>query len=327
MEVGHQNILSPDFLKTVTDFEDQNPTVIYDILNLPALGKLEVYESKIHRWSPLDNIITHGDSAPSEVGYFTQDEINNGRVRYTHTGPNETDIDTIRFRLRSTMYVQEAEHQFCFHVLTEENLEEPELLVHTRTVELPEGGSISIGPQFLNVSLSEKDALYSQFGVGVGTDIRIQQLEPLLVLETAPTVGWIEVKGQTITTGESFTLEDLQGGEVYYNHPGNELHSDTFRVYVFATVEVPLIKQPPQSKVITIEVAIAPVNNHEPVYTSNSEILVTEGSYVVVTADNIMLEDDDLPGDSLYIHLRKPRNNKPLVSHTKTTLCNTTLTL
>ncbi len=314
LDVGNTFILTSSYLNSTTDFQDQSPEIAYDVLVAPSNGRLEVYEA--NRWSLINESISSRKflNTPSVIGYFTQKNIDDGHVRFVHTGEDGS-IHTLKFRLRSSVYIQPSSNpngyeSVCFHTLDDFLLIQPEFVIDPRNVSVLEGDRTLINHNIISVALSEQEVLYAP--VGLGVDIKIEQLQPIFVLESPPSVGEIQVRGVPIFSGGNFSLADFQSDVVYYQNNGNELEesSDSFNIRIEPTVSVPLIKQPRPSDVITMTIIVSPDNDNIPTYSLHS-INVTEGSYVIITRGHILVEDADLPREELTISFRRPRSNRP----------------
>ncbi len=318
LEVGHTYVISTLYLNTTTDFEDQSPEIAYDVLEAPIDGRLEVYEA--NRWSLVSETITSRrlESPRQVIGYFTQRDIDNGHVRFVHTGESGS-LSTLKFRLRSSLLIQASHEQVCFHIIDDYLLIQPEFVIEPGTVLVTEDKSALINPDVIAASLTEQDVLYAPQSLGV--NIKIEQLEPVFILEAVPNVGEIRVRGEAISSGGNFSLDEFRSNLVYYHNNGEEVFNDSFAVRMIPTVGVPLIKQPHPSEVVTVVISIDPVNDHPPTVRLN-DITVTEGSFRVITPDHILVEDSDLSVSAdgtlreniLTISFRRPRSNRPSVS-------------
>lgn len=322
LELGDTLVISPLYMNASTDFEDQNPEIAYDVLEMPSKGRLEVFEA--NRWSLVSETITSRRFvSPHVIGYFTQRDIDMGNVRYVHTRDTGS-IDSLQFRLRSSLLIQPSSRlsgfeQVCFHSLDDYSLLQPLFIIEPKTAVVTEGHSVPINPDVISASLSDQEFIYSPHSFGV--DIKIEQLEPVFVLESVPSVGEIQVRGRSISSGGNFSLDEFRSNLVYYQHFGEEVFSDSFDVRMIPTVSVALIKQPDPSELVTVVIKITPDNDHAPIVSLNA-INVTEGSYVIVTREHILVEDSDLfvsedgtlRGAELSISFRRPRSSRPSVS-------------
>ncbi len=319
LEVGHTFVLSPGHLNATTDFEDQDPEIAYDVLQAPNDGRLEVYEA--NRWSLFNETLTSRRlKSPHVIGYFTQRDINLGNVRFVHTGETGGLHDLI-FQLRSYLFVKPNNYKVCFHTVNDFELLQPDFVIELGTVLVTEGNSVLINSSVISASLSEQDFIYDPEDASFGVNIKIEQLEPVFVLESVPNVGEIRVGRELVLSGGNFSLEEVRSSLVYYHNNGEEVFRDSFSIRMIPTVGVALIKQPNPSELVTVLINITPDNDHTPTVSLN-DISVTEGSYVVVTPNYILVEDSDLSlskdgvlqGDELTLSFRKPRSNRATVS-------------
>ena len=325
LEEGHTSTIETSNLNTTTDFEDQDPMVSFDVIAAPKHGRLEIFDTKLLRWSLINETInSQMQDNMSLIGTFTQSDVNRGYVRYVHTPEKFGLIDKFLFQLRSTEFVSGNISSFCFHIVSEALLIKPDIVLAANTVQLKEGGRTVIDSSILSIALTPQDFLYGPHG---GINIEIEDINPQFILQEEPHAGSIVLSGRTLKTSDSFLLEELRRGLVFYNHSGSEVHDDVFCVNAEATADkVELILIPDPSPVVEINVTVTPVNNRQPTYTSSERIQVTEGSIVYISSANILIKDEDIPNDVLSVYLRKPRPNKTNVSrlqHTQNTTHNT----
>ena len=177
--------LSSDLLH-FTDAASNNSQLIYTIGTAPAAGQLK------KSGTPL---------AASDT--FTQDDLDNSRVSYTHDG-GEALVDGFLFTVKGTAGLPTSSFGFDF-IITPEN-DAPVLNVLQRLY-VQEGQEITI----TNGSLRVLDA-----------EVRAQDLVYTLV--TLPAHGRLSLN--------SFTQADINARRLTYRHDGSETTADEFRFTV-----------------------------------------------------------------------------------------------
>ena len=172
-----------------TDAEQGAASITYTLGTLPAHGIL--YKSGV--------ALTAG-------GTFTQDDLDNNRITYTHSG-SETTSDGFTFTVTDGALGSVATTSFAI-TITPVN-DTPAVTTNTgRTV--AEGGAVTIGSGHLAVS-DDHTAAQITFTVG-----------------TAPTNGTLFKNGVAIDVGDTFTQADVNGGLISYTHNGGQTTSDGF---------------------------------------------------------------------------------------------------
>ncbi len=297
---GTAEILQPRHLNAITDFEDQNPTLTYDVVHPASHGRLEkIWQVQPHnvstwQWLPIDES-EHENS-------FTKEDVTSGYVRYVHDSrqPVATS-DRFQFQVRSTNLTG-PEGEFCIRVIPYETLQRPNLVVDVGAIVVAEGGTVVVDEAVLRTRLSPP-ILIDWLEESIG----IEQLGIVFVVPPAhgPLSGELLVDGLALQN-DSFSLVELLQGRVSYAHNGSEVHSDSFHFYAEARVTEGLPIRPPQpTGVLPVSVSVIPVNDHAPEIQQDVVIAPSEGGFVVITPEMLRVTDEDLPGDQVIIYIRK----------------------
>ena len=305
---GTALLLQPRHLGATTDFEDQDPDLTYDVLQLPRHGRLEraefpQNESLLQQWVPISEIPKREDS-------FTQADIDSNRVRYVHDNSSQPVAanDSFRFRLRSSNLTG-PEVDFCIQVVSLSALDKPSISAEVGTIRVIERGEITINESLLNISLSPPILIN-----WLEEEVGIEQLGVTFIITPGlgPSYGELRVRGSQLVN-DSFTLSDIRNGALTYTHSESEQHLDTFTFYVEArkSLEVP-IRPPDPTPDTKATVVVTPVNNHVPEILDQSErISPPEGGWVAVTPRMLEVVDADRPGDNLTIAVRSNQLEEP----------------
>lgn len=292
---GAPAVIQPRHLLATTDFQDQSPTLTYDILSSPSHGTLErleefdPHDESTWQWEPIDEVVKNKDS-------FTQAYINASRVRYVHNNSilPVVERDSFEAHLRSTNLTG-PELSFCIHVIYNETFQQSNIDIEVGDIHVVEGGEAEL---ILNATFSP-----SIFADWMEQEIAIGQLAVTYVISPRPLYGEIQVRGEPHDT---FTHTDLQSGAVMYRHNGTEDHLDSFSLY--AELQSPLtlptwvLERTPAEN---ISVTVQPVNNHKPQIVQREPISPPEGGWVTLTPAMLEVLDEDQPGDSITIHIRR----------------------
>ena len=295
-------------LNAITDFEEQNPVITYDLLTLPLYGVIQRYEAIISQWVELSNSSSPRTSLTGGTTSFTQADINNHRVRYLQSRPQRLyNLESFQFRLRSYNFSGPVD-ELCINIVPYEYLIRPSITVDIAELVVEEGGSAPITHNVLNVSVNDVDYLTMVSNV----EIDVEELGVVYTLVEAPSFGSVELHGQILVAGDNFTHSDITSGSLIYIHGGSENHLDHLLFYAEASTTGNLpIKAPNRTSNTTLLINITAVNDNPPEFTTLEAIRPPEGCWVPVTVANINVTDIDQPKLPLKIHLKKRRTENP----------------
>lgn len=299
---GSTALVEPKHLNTTTNFEDQDPTVSYDLLEEPVYGYFErfiTYRNVYPDWHPLTSVApSTSGSQITDVNHFTQEDVDNGRVRYVH---NHSSILTqeSEFRLRSSNLTGDLE-RLCIQIVPTAILVDSHISIIAQLIRVNESGSVKINRGLLTTTSSRREDVFNVV-------VNIEQMGIVYILEAVPSHGSLLISQRELGVGDNFTFDEVSSGLLRYEHGGTEDHSDNFRIYAIATTtSTLLIKSPDPSPVVTVNIAVNPINNHLPVLSDSLvPINPSEGGFIVITEDHILVTDEDRPHEILTIFIRR----------------------
>ena len=271
---GRCQYITPDHLAADTNFNDQNPMLQYTVVEAPEYGRLEIQDQGY--WRPV--------LGPFEG--FTQSSVDQNLVRYCHDN-SSLELDTFGFHLHSTL-LQGGDGNFTINVFAYSDLPQPTVTLTTSPVSLSEGGVVTLTDSVLAVSLVHNvSPPWSS-----AERVRVGDLGVVFCVTTPPKFGEILVNGEVES---SFSLAQLVEGVVTYHHNDSENHTDyiTLRVEAENTDELP-IQSPIFPSPTNLSFIITPVNDHTPLI-ETSRISLSEGHFVIVTPDILIIADGDQP--------------------------------
>lgn len=305
---GSMALVEPKHLNTTTNFEDQDPTVSYDLIEEPNYGYFErfiTYHNVYPDWHSLSSVpLSTSGSQVSDINRFTQEDVDSGRIRYVHNDSLGF-IDNFQFRLRSSNFSGDLE-RLCIQIVPKAFLVHPRISVVAQLIRVKEGESVQINGSLLTTTSSITEDFFN----GV---VNIEQMGIVYILETVPSNGQLLISQRELEAGDNFTFDEVSSGLLSYEHGGDEDHSDSFRVSAVATTtSTLLITTPDPSPTLTVNISIAPVNNHLPVMSDNLvPINPPEGGFITITEDHILVTDEDRPPEVLTIFIRR-RGQTPI---------------
>ena len=309
---GGMTLLESKHLTAVTDFEDQTPTITYDLLITPTYGMVQVWSPQYDQWLVLSNSTTTSHSSPSSLptSSFTQADVHASRVKYVQSESFEGNtFDKFKFQLRSSN-LSGPTGDLCINIWPEEFLFQPTISIQLRSLVLAkENVSGIISGAVLNTTLDNVDYLAQD----PDEEVDVHQLGIVYTLVEAPSYGSLELGPVTLVAGDNFTYNDIVSRLLVYNHAGTEHHQDNFTFYAEASTTAYLpIKAPNLTANLTLNINITASNNYPPIMTQVEYIRPYEGCWISVTTANINVTDRDRPPSPLKIILRKLKKEKPI---------------
>ncbi|MBW2255462.1 MAG: tandem-95 repeat protein, partial [Deltaproteobacteria bacterium] len=204
---------------------------------------------------------------------FTQDDIDQGRITYTHDG-SETTSDDFLFTL-SDIAGPAVSDTFSIAVTP---LNDPPVLDVNAGATLPEDTSVVIGTLLL--SASDNDNTPNEL---------------VYTVQTAPTAGELRVNGVLVSDGGTFTQTQVNLHNLIYHHDGSEVHTDAFLFTIAdgAGGSVP-------GTWFSIDITAV---NDTPTLVVNEPLQVDEGATAPITPAELMLTDPDTAASALVFTL------------------------
>ncbi|XHX80206.1 MAG: cadherin-like domain-containing protein [Stenomitos frigidus ULC029] len=230
--------------------------IIYTVSTLPSNGTIFV-----------------GSNILALNGTFTQADVNNNRIVYTHNASN-TNSDSFVFNVSDGNIVT-ANSTFNITVSPGNS---PPVLSLNAGLTLDEGATASIGGTLLAV-----------------TDPDNPPPQVSYTLNQGPANGALKLNGTALTARQTFTQQDINTlDRLTYQHNGSETTSDSFSF----TATDPSGAAIPTA---TFSIAVTPVND-APILVSNVGLTLSEGAAVSITTTLLSATDvDNLDPQLTYI--------------------------
>jgi len=180
------------------DPDDQDTSqIIYTLVTPPSHGVLRLNQSSL-----------------ATNGTFTQDDIDNNRVSYTHDGSEDTSSDSFTFAAVGIT----GQHTFNISIIP---VDDPSVITVNTGITLDEGTAKTITKAFLEA-----------------TDVDSESDEITYTLIAQPNEGNLSLLGVPLTGGSTFTQNDIDNNRVNYTHAGSEnTISDSF-TFLCARIDV-----------------------------------------------------------------------------------------
>uniref|UniRef100_A0A8B9H3L6 FRAS1 related extracellular matrix 2a n=1 Tax=Astyanax mexicanus TaxID=7994 RepID=A0A8B9H3L6_ASTMX len=281
VEIGETKEINSKILKA-TDLDSDDDLLTFIIRHGPGQGFLQ----RKTDGGSFENI-TIGMN-------FTQIELNQGRIIYTHNG-QEGIRDLVKFDV--TDGINPLIDRYFYITVSSIDMVFPDVI--SKGVSLKEGGRVTLTTDLLSTS-----------------DLNSPDENLVFTITRAPVRGHLE---STDTPGMpivSFTQLQLAGSKIYYIHTSDdEIKMDSFEFEVTDGYN-PVFR--------TFRVSIVDVDNKKPVLTVH-ELLVTEGQNKLITPFELTIEDQDTAEHllkftvtQLPVHGKLLYNNsRPITSFTK----------
>ncbi|KAM9509514.1 chondroitin sulfate proteoglycan 4-like [Guaruba guarouba] len=266
--------------------ENSSPSeIVFTVRQFPVHGYIRKFSSEESYLS--------ADQRP--VLSFTQQDVNEGKVQYVQTVPDQLDD---RFSLEVTNGIQTV------------SAIEISIDIIPRTIPLEvqnftviEGGSKALVEDYLKI--------FSRHFVGLSCEF---------ILIEQPKHGYVENSHDPGIKLTTFTRKQMEQELIYYVHDDSEELMDNFTVIVNNTE---LWKQ---SLPKTVFVTVTAVNDEAPVIKVNRILRVWVGSVTEITIDDLCAEDKDSSPSELIYSITPPSNghlalksspNKSILSFTQ----------
>ncbi|XP_022361766.1 extracellular matrix protein FRAS1 [Enhydra lutris kenyoni] len=242
---------------------------------------------------PNQGIIEHRDQPHSPVRYFTQEDINQGKIMYRPplAAPHLQEITAFSFAglpesVKFHFTVSDGAHTSPEMVLTIHLLPADQHLPASRVtaplLEVSPGGSAAIGLQL------------------VIRDTETAPEELLFELRKPPEHGVIlkytaELQGPMVT-GDTFTYEDIEKNVLQYLHDGSSAREDSMEISVTDGTSATTVE-------VKVEVSLSEDRGPQLAAGASLSITVASKSTAVITRSHLAYVDDSSPDSEIWIQL------------------------
>lgn len=282
VEIGNSKVISSQDLKA-TDIDSEDKSLVYVIRLAPVQGFLQHLNTQEE---VLCNI-TQGTN-------FTQDDLDQGLIRYVHTGLHGV-RDLIKFDV--TDGINALIDRYFYITIGSIDMVFPEVI--NKGVTLKEGGKVTLTTDLLSTS-----------------DINSPDENLRFSVTRSPTRGHLENSDSPGIPVVSFTQLQLAGNKIYYIHTAeDEVKMDSFEFEATDGYN-PVFR--------TFRVSIVDVDNKKPILTIG-DLVVKEGETRLITPFELTVEDGDTPDHLLLFTVTQVpvhgqilyNNSYPVTSFTK----------
>ncbi|NXV83743.1 FREM3 protein, partial [Atlantisia rogersi] len=252
VEIGKSKVISSRDLKA-TDIDSEDKSLAYVIRLTPAQGFLQY----LNRQEEVLCNITRGTN-------FTQDDLDQGFIRYVHTGLHGV-RDLMKFDV--TDGTNALIDRYFYISIGSIDMVFPEVI--NKGVTLKEGGKVTLTTDLLSTSDANSPDENLRFSV-----------------TRSPSQGHLENSDSPGVPVVSFTQLQLAGNKIYYIHTAkDEVKMDSFEFEV-TDGDNPVF--------CTFRVFITDVDNKKPILTIG-DLAVEEGETRLITPFELTVEDGDTP--------------------------------
>ncbi len=164
---------------------------------------------------PINGLLKLSDIPLSDAGTFTQQDIADGKLTYTHDG-TETLLDGFLFRVTDEydhLATNNEDPDFFFEISIDPVNDSP-IFSKNLPLEVPEGGTAVISNTVIGAMDEESDAAEIIFTID--PDLNIPD----------PLHGQIFLDAVELGHGDSFTMDDVNNTLVTYKHDDSETSAD-----------------------------------------------------------------------------------------------------
>ncbi|XP_075361794.1 chondroitin sulfate proteoglycan 4 [Mycteria americana] len=256
----------------VTHEEIPPQDIVYLVSSLPASGFLAMLQ--------------HGRDSNEQpsldpIQSFTQEDINNGRVLYLHSKPEEE-------RDQFVVDITASGADPLEGVVVSLAVLPIAVPLDVRNITVPGGGSITLSTGILNIPNAYFTALGVEFKV----------LEP-------PRFGTLLNSERPEDGGlQSFTWSEVENQQIQYRQDGPRAQADSFTLLANAS------EMDRQSQPRTLFITILPRSSKGPRLRVNAGLQLREGTTAAISPHVLSAEDEDSPAEEVTYSIQPPANGK-----------------
>jgi VCBS repeat-containing protein len=245
--------ISNSLLRT-TDVDNTNVQLAYTLVTAP---------------NPVNGTLRLNGSVLSAGQTFTQDDINNSRITYAHSG-SENPSDSFVFHVSDgNVTLPDA----TFNIVVNPINDIP-IVVSNLPFTLSEGATSTITNTVLRVTDPDNTALQLRY-----------------TLTNTPTSGTLRLNGTNLSVNQTFTQADVDSGRISYRHNGSETSSDSFIFNVSDGAGG-------STGTRVFSISVTPVND-APVVVSSGPLTINEGAITTITNSILRTSDADTLSSSI----------------------------
>ncbi|GAB1600398.1 chondroitin sulfate proteoglycan 4-like [Argonauta hians] len=287
-------VLTNEYLFASTNNPNQTNAIKYWLTTRPHYGQ----------------IVSRLDEQLTEIRYFTQSDIDGGRIFYVHKAALKSwsQQDFFMFRVE-TLYANNIEDIMSIGISYGNiNQENKNMLISLSPLKVVEGGSAFFTKDNFNIDKYVRELKMLKKHVTV----RYEILEP-------PRYGKLLLDRGLLLPGVSFSQQEINHERLKYEHNGNETLQDSFKFLL--NIKIRNITSKPldvSSRTLENEfnITIFPVNDqHLILLTQNPGIQVIQGLTANVTRKHLETTDPDTPPENITYTIIKKADNGRLVFH------------
>ncbi|KAG3276368.1 Fraser extracellular matrix complex subunit 1 [Ictidomys tridecemlineatus] len=242
---------------------------------------------------PNHGIIEHRDQPHSPIRYFTQEDVNQGKVMYRppSAAPHLQEIMAFSFAglpesVKFHFTVSDGEHTspemaLTIHLLPMDG-QPPAFQVTAPVLQVSPGGRTSLGLQLV-VRDAETDP------EGLSFDLRKPPKHGVLLKLMS---GFQE----PMATGDTFTYDDMKRNALQYIHDGSSVWEDSMEISVTDGFTV-------TTSEVRVEVSLSEGQGPRLAAGSSLSITVASQSTAMITRSHLAYEDDSSPDSEIWIQL------------------------
>ncbi|XP_048220046.1 extracellular matrix organizing protein FRAS1 isoform X2 [Perognathus longimembris pacificus] len=242
---------------------------------------------------PSQGIIEHRDQPHSPIQYFTQEDVNQGKILYRppSAAPHLQEIMAFSFAglpesVKFHFTVSDGQHTspqmaLTIHLLPTDR-QPPAFQVTTPVLKVSPGGRTSVGLQM--VGRGAETALTEFF-----FELQKPPKHGVLVKHTA------EVEAP-MAAGDTFTYDDIEKNALQYIHDGSSAQEDSMEISVTDGLTV-------MTSEVRVQVSLP--EDQGPQLAAGSSLNITVGSQstAIITRSHLAYVDDSSPDSAIWIQL------------------------
>ncbi|KAG8454257.1 hypothetical protein GDO86_000773 [Hymenochirus boettgeri] len=229
-----------------------------------------------------EGTLEHKDRPLSSLPYFTQADINQGKIVYRppKSAPHLSEIAEFSFAVSDGEYTT-AEMPFTIHLLSS-GQQPPMFQIKSPSLEVTQGGRAPIGVQ---LAVTDTDT--------APEDLFYQLVEPPHHGNLMKSEAGMQ---DPLNAGDTFTYEDVNRNVLHYVHDGSATTEDSMEIAAIDGIA---------SSTTIVRVKVSPANDNGPKLVPGSLLAITvpSGGSILIQRSNLAYMDNNSPDSSVKIQL------------------------
>jgi len=269
-------IVSEQFLQ-VNDVESDSTMVYFEMADVPEA-------------LPANGTVYRGSNMLTEGSIFTKEDLMKDSIFYIHDG-SETTMDSIALRVYDSDqgYYSMGDDTTFYIVFAITPVDDLPLVEVNMGLTLDEEAEMAISSAYLLTTDSESENINITYTIDPDDE------------GIWPKNGQLRKSSVPLSSGDTFTQDDIENGLITYKHDGSMTITDGFIFSVVDEFGHPA-EQEDGTALFFFEITVTPVNDN-PVFTTNIESELDAWGEVTIVPDKLSATDEESDNDGIFFNM------------------------